>query len=107
MIKKIREIKEIIEKILETNDINYTDSVNTNNSIIFIFKTKFISFTFIFKVDKVIVRTILYINFSKASIYKEIYEIPCNNKEWTELIEDSLERAVDNLPEHQKNLLKK
>lgn len=95
----IKKIKKIIEKILKANDIHYTNSVTTNNSIIFVFKTKFIAFTFSFRFDEVIIRTILYIDSHKASIYKEIYEIPCNDKEWAELIEDSLERAVYNLPE--------
>lgn len=98
----ISNLNTMLEKALEAEGINPIDGYDVR----FYSGNKIVDFTFNFKVDKVIVKTIIYFYSNKISENKSEYKIPCNNKGWEELIENSLEKVIRDIPEHLKHLLK-
>lgn len=102
----IQGLNTMLKEALEAKGITNPEEYHPTYSVSFFSGNEVVDFTFIFESNIVTVKTIIYIYSVKASRDKSEFKIPYSDKEWEEIIELSLRRAIEKIPEHQKNLLK-
>lgn len=95
----IPDLNSMLKEALEAKKLTNAAEFYTTYNVSFFANSKTIDFTFYFKFDRIVVKTVIYMYSFKASRDESEYEIPCNIREWKELIECSLGRAIEKLPE--------
>lgn len=105
MLTDIDKIREAIGETLQKNNVHCTNLISNGGTIIINFDEGFLLFILRFwyvggELAQIELITTMHKQPEELATCIRLYDdIPCDKEGWLSLIEDSLERAIDNLPE--------